>query len=283
MLIRIFLLINFFISLSLYSQNKTDEYIDNYSDLAIKEMNLYNIPASITLAQAILESGNGESRLAVEGKNHFGIKCHNWKGNKIYADDDEKNECFRSYASVSQSYNDHSLFLIENKRYASLFLLNISDYKAWAKGLKKAGYATNPKYDKLLIDLIEKYNLSKFDKGANNKTKIYFAHSYGLPYLVGSGLYIDNKSEIFSAEINTSFYLSESNISYHYKLTDRFYAGGGLGVLYMPAFEDKFYPHIQSELIFNYNSLLFKLGSQFIFGDVKYNIIPFFRITYLPY
>lgn len=284
MLMRIFIFLSFwiFLSVSLYSQNKTEEYIANYSDLAVKEMNQYNIPASITLAQAILESGNGKSRLAVEGKNHFGIKCHKWKGNKIYADDDKKNECFRSYSSVSQSYNDHSLFLIENNRYASLFLLNISDYKAWAKGLKKAGYATNPKYDDLLIDLIEKHNLSKFDKGVNNKAKIYFAHSYGLPYLVGSGLYIDNKSEIFSAEINTSFYLSESNFSYHYKLTDRFYTGGGLGFLYLPTLDDQFYPHVQSELILNYKSLLFRIGGQFIFGDIKYNIAPFFRITYLP-
>ena len=271
----------FFSFINCYSQNKTEVYISKYSDLAIFEMDNYNIPASITLAQAILESGNGESKLAIEAKNHFGIKCHNWDGEKIYADDDLKNECFRKYSTVSQSFRDHSLFLVENKRYSSLFMLSKKDYEGWAKGLKKAGYATNPRYDKLLINLIEKYNLHTLDKNTDSQQKIYFAHSYGLPYLVGSGVYLENNFGTYACEVNTSFYLSESNISYHHKLTYKFYAGGGLGVLYLPTEDKKFYPHLQSELIYKYKSLLLRVGTQFIYGDLQYNIAPLFRITYL--
>jgi hypothetical protein len=108
-----------------------------------------------------LESGSGRSRLATEANNHFGIKCHNdWKGKKIYKDDDKQNECFRVYDNAEQSYIDHSLFLVGKKRYAELFKLKITDYKGWAKGLKQAGYATNPKYPQLLIDIIELYDLA---------------------------------------------------------------------------------------------------------------------------
>ena len=124
-----------------FSQSKTDLYIEKYAELAVSEMNEFGIPASITLSQGILESGNGESYLAREGKNHFGIKCHGWKGMKIYADDDAENECFRKYKKVKQSYRDHSEFLTTHSRYSSLFELKITDYKGWAKGLKKAGYA----------------------------------------------------------------------------------------------------------------------------------------------
>tara|TARA_B100001248_G_C27397948_1_gene467152 strand:+ start:2518 stop:3360 length:843 start_codon:yes stop_codon:yes gene_type:complete len=278
MLLRFIL---FFSFINCYSQNKTEVYISKYSDLAIFEMDNYNIPASITLAQAILESGNGESKLAIEAKNHFGIKCHNWDGEKIYADDDLKNECFRKYTTVSQSFRDHSLFLVENKRYSSLFMLSKNDYEGWAKGLKKAGYATNPRYDKLLINLIEKYNLHTLDKNTDSQQKIYFAHSYGLPYLVGSGVYLENNFGTYACEVNTSFYLSESNISYHHKLTYKFYAGGGLGVLYLPTEDKKIYPHLQSELIYKYKSLLLRVGTQFFYGDLQYNIAPLFRITYL--
>ena len=127
-------------------------------------MHRYNIPASITLAQGILESGNGSSRLAVDGKNHFGIKCHkDWNGKKIYHDDDEENECFRSYRNPVKSYKDHSLFLVNRDRYRFLFDLNRRDYKSWAEGLKKAGYATDPEYSKKLISLIERFSLSKLD------------------------------------------------------------------------------------------------------------------------
>ncbi|MGB0882053.1 MAG: glucosaminidase domain-containing protein [Vicingaceae bacterium] len=144
-----------------------EEYIETYKDDAIREMLKSGVPASITLAQGILESGNGNSPLAVYGKNHFGVKCHSgWKGESMRLDDDEKNECFRKYESVYESYKDHSAFLTTRGRYSFLFDLKITDYKGWAKGLKKAGYATNPKYADMLISLIEKNNLSQYDNYA---------------------------------------------------------------------------------------------------------------------
>lgn len=141
-----------------------EEYIETYKDDAIREMLKSGVPASITLAQGILESGNGNSPLAVYAKNHFGVKCHKgWTGKSMRLDDDEKNECFRKYETVYGSFKDHSDFLVTRSRYAFLFDLKITDYKGWAKGLKKAGYATNPKYANMLIMLIEKNNLSQYD------------------------------------------------------------------------------------------------------------------------
>jgi LysM repeat protein len=142
-----------------------EKYIDNYKDEAIKEMLMYNIPASITLAQGMLESGNGNSDLAVYANNHFGIKCHaGWTGPSYIKDDDAKDECFRKYPSVLDSYTDHSEFLRGRARYASLFELKRNDYKGWAEGLKAAGYATDPKYTKRLLEIIETYKLYEYDK-----------------------------------------------------------------------------------------------------------------------
>lgn len=152
--------------------NSTEEYIAFFKAVAIHEMKLYGIPASITLAQGILESGSGKGRLARQANNHFGIKCHDWTGPRIYHDDDRAQECFRKYNDPSQSYRDHSLFLAKRKRYADLFKHKITDYKAWARGLKKAGYATDPQYPKKLISLIERYKLYRydiFDKKKKNK------------------------------------------------------------------------------------------------------------------
>lgn len=141
-----------------------EQYIENYKADAIEEMKEHNIPASITLAQGMLESGNGNSELAVKANNHFGIKCHNdWKGATFIMDDDKKDECFRKYKTVLDSYNDHALFLTSRTRYAKLFELKPTDYKGWAKGLKEAGYATDPKYPERLITLIEKYELYQYD------------------------------------------------------------------------------------------------------------------------
>ncbi|MGB2128241.1 MAG: glucosaminidase domain-containing protein [Flavicella sp.] len=144
---------------------KTIAYISNYAEQAIDEMKRYHIPASITLAQGILESGNGLSQLALKSNNHFGVKCHKgWKGDFVRHDDDKAQECFRKYEKVSSSYRDHSKFLVSRSRYSFLFDYKKTDYKAWAKGLKKAGYATDKKYPDKLIKLIENYDLDHFDK-----------------------------------------------------------------------------------------------------------------------
>lgn len=140
------------------------DYIRQYREIALKQMKLSGIPASIILAQACLESSDGNSTLAVEAKNHFGIKCHDWKGRTYLQDDDKKNECFRVYDNVEQSFQDHSDFLRYRDRYAFLFELDSRDYKGWAYGLKKAGYATDPKYASSLIRIIEEYNLSSLDE-----------------------------------------------------------------------------------------------------------------------
>lgn len=161
----LFLMLSSVIVLGQSKSNSTQDYINTYTKIAIEQEKQYGIPACITLAQGILESGSGRSRLATEANNHFGIKCHNdWKGKKIYKDDDKKNECFRVYDNAEQSYIDHSLFLVGKKRYADLFKLKITDYKGWAKGLKQAGYATNPKYPQLLIDIIELYDLANISQ-----------------------------------------------------------------------------------------------------------------------
>jgi flagellum-specific peptidoglycan hydrolase FlgJ len=152
---------------------KVQDYLDQFSPIAQAEMWQYKIPASITLAQGILESGTGSGRLAREGNNHFGIKCHRgWNGGRMYHDDDEKGECFRTYGDPAESYRDHSIFLSGRERYAFLFKLPRKDYKSWAKGLKKAGYATDPKYPKKLIGIIERYELYQYDvkKGKQKRT-----------------------------------------------------------------------------------------------------------------
>jgi len=150
----------------------TEEYIELYKNIAIKKMKEYGIPASITLAQGILESGSGNSKLARIANNHFGIKCHkDWHGKTFYMDDDEEHECFRKYNKAEDSYRDHSLFLTQRGRYSFLFDYDIKDYKKWAHGLKKAGYATNPKYPQLLIRIIENYELAQYDSGKAGKRK----------------------------------------------------------------------------------------------------------------
>ncbi len=141
------------------------EYIAKYKELAIRQMKKYKIPASIILAQACLESADGRSTLATKANNHFGIKCHSsWKGKTYRKDDDRRNECFRKYPTIEDSYKDHSEFLKNGKRYSKLFSLPLRDYRKWAKGLKEAGYATNPHYAEVLIKIIEDYQLYRYDK-----------------------------------------------------------------------------------------------------------------------
>lgn len=179
-------------TLSAQTRNKQYEaYIKQYRDLAVEEMKKYHIPASITLAQGLLESGAGQSALARKSNNHFGIKCGgDWNGRTVSHNDDARGECFRAYKHPKQSYEDHSKFLASRSRYASLFKLKITDYKGWARGLKKAGYATNPRYADQLIGIIELYDLHKYDtkgglkwmKENPNPHQPYIAN--GLVYIV---------------------------------------------------------------------------------------------------
>jgi len=158
----IFLLIFFYNGIKAQSVT-VQQYINVYKDLAIREMKRTGVPASITIAQGILETESGQSELVLKSNNHFGIKCKsNWSGGSVYHNDDEEGECFRKYNSAEESFRDHSDFLRNNKRYAFLFSLEIDDYKAWAFGLKKAGYATNPRYPYILINSIEKYKLDQY-------------------------------------------------------------------------------------------------------------------------
>ena len=151
-------------------------YINQYKDLAIEQMLKYRIPASITLAQGLFESGAGRSELARKGNNVFGIKCYGWQGRAVYHDDDAKHECFRAYNSPGESFEDHSRFLARQQRYSRLFKLKITDYKGWAHGLKACGYATNPTYATKLINIIELYKLYRYDK-ASSYDKFMAKHS----------------------------------------------------------------------------------------------------------
>ena len=225
------------LSVSSFSQNKTLDYIGKYKSLAIEEMKLYNIPASIKLAQAILESASGTSKLSKNANNHFGIKCHNsWEGEKIFMDDDEKNECFRKYDSDIESYRDHSIFLSSRGRYSELFDNN--DYKKWASGLKKAGYATNKEYDKLLIKLIKKYNLDDFDL---KKRSFSFAYYYGFPFLAGYSANLFSGKYIYSLDLKTSFLFSQSSVKFKRKLMDKIYVSSSYGFLFYPIEGNSFF------------------------------------------
>ena len=154
------------------SEERKKWYIKTYSKIAVEQMKKYKIPASIILAQGLVESGSGASNLALKSNNHFGIKCHQeWRGKKVYHDDDKKNECFRKYKNPIESYKDHSEFLTTRGRYSFLFRLSIKDYIGWSNGLKKAGYATDPKYPDKLISVIERYNLWKFDGSKKQSSK----------------------------------------------------------------------------------------------------------------
>ena len=163
-----FILLAFLLSLSQWTnaqRSPYEAYIDTYKGLAVEQMERYGIPASITLAQGLLESAAGQSELSRKANNHFGIKCGgSWNGPYVLRDDDARNEKFRAYSSPRESYEDHSVFLATRSRYAFLFKYKKSDYKAWAHGLKKAGYATNPRYAHLLIKLIHRYDLDRYDK-----------------------------------------------------------------------------------------------------------------------
>ena len=162
-----FITLTLMLTLSASAQIKWNQayqqYFDQYKDIAIEQMLKYHIPASITLAQGAFESGAGRSELTRRSNNHFGIKCHGWTGRTSYHDDDERGECFRAYDSAFESFEDHSKFLASGRRYQSLFDLKQTDYKGWARGLKAAGYATNPQYANKLIEIIQLYKLYRYD------------------------------------------------------------------------------------------------------------------------
>ena len=290
---KYFLLLFFsFLVFTTFSQSKTDLYIEKYAELAVSEMNEFGIPASITLSQGILESGNGESYLAREGKNHFGIKCHGWEGMKIYADDDAKNECFRKYKKVKQSYRDHSEFLTTHSRYSSLFELKITDYKGWAKGLKKAGYATSPTYADHLISVIERYDLNKFDKGVleQKQQELFVTHTYGFPFAYGVGLsYMKSVDYFVSAELNSSFVFSGASIGGGKHLFDKWYGSisvNGIYAIYEKEethrFDFAISPQLNYMLDTKNKKILINAGVLFpLKGVIKRKIIPTFSLTYL--
>lgn len=250
MVYRIIFLFLCVCKLSFAQKLSREDYIKKYSDLAISQMNISGIPASIILSQAILESNNGNSELALKSNNHFGIKCHNtWNGKRVYHDDDLKQECFRKYASVKKSYEDHSQFL-KKKRYAFLFDIPISNYKGWAKGLKKAGYATNSKYPSLLISIIEKNDLTRFDKQQLSDS-VYFVSgtSYGYPYILSQQFLYSNESK--------EYYLSTKFLA---SLTDlNIQLGGG-------------------KLLTNKIGLGLNFGYSFSKQENSYNYEPFFGL-----
>ena len=261
---RLFLL---FISLFLFrvivfSQDKmsAEEYIALYKDIAMDKMKDYKIPASITLAQGILESGSGNSSLARNANNHFGIKCHKgWTGESVTMDDDEKNECFRKYPSAEESYRDHSIFLTTRPRYNSLFTLDIMDYKAWAKGLKEAGYATNPRYPDLLIAIVERYDLARYDQeamtGKKNKIGPYE------PTAVDEQPYAPDDKSLFAVVDKTS----SGRFVYENNGVKFVYAQEGETIYAMA--EDL---GIYSRQILKYNYLEHNTDVVFSYGDLVY-------------
>ncbi|MBQ0130516.1 MAG: glucosaminidase domain-containing protein [bacterium] len=250
-----------------------EEYISIYKDIAIREMREHKIPASITLAQGLLESGCGNSELARVAKNHFGIKCHKeWTGNTFTMDDDEKNECFRSYENAEESFVDHSLFLVGRNRYAALFDLEITDYEGWAKGLKAAGYATNPKYAQLLIARINQYDLTRFDREALNIKEEETTVSEPIPEPQLSENQFEDFGLLFNPDVKSAFEIVD--------MTDlgRFiYLNNGVKFIY--AKEGETPKSIAKELgipmrqIADYNYISSPKDFVFLSGDVVY-IVP---------
>lgn len=208
-------ILTIFVCLSLQAQTRNkqyEDYIKQYRDLAVDEMKKYHIPASITLAQGLLESGAGQSTLARKSNNHFGIKCgSDWQGKTVRHNDDARGECFRAYKHPKQSYEDHSKFLAGRPRYASLFKLKITDYKGWARGLKKAGYATDPRYAQRLIDIIELYDLDKYDKKGGLKWMKENPNPHQ-PYIANGLLYIVVRAGDTWKSISKEFDISQKKL-----------------------------------------------------------------------
>jgi LysM repeat protein len=253
-----------------YSQTKSQDgldYIEKYHKIAMREMQEYKIPASITLAQGILESGNGKSELAKKSNNHFGIKCHkNWTGKRTYHDDDEKGECFRVYDDPAQSYRDHSLFLTNGQRYAFLFDLEITDYKGWAKGLKQAGYATLPVYANVLINLIETYDLTQYDQMALKGPKIDLKENNAKDKVADNKKDKDKDKKSVS-EIRSPYMLNEAEVVD--KLFDGRYVRENNGVKFIYAKEgDDVYKLAHGMEIYDYQLIKYNnLGKRRTFSE----------------
>ena len=195
----------------LSATERTLAYIEAYSDIAITEMNRYKIPASITIAQGILESGSGIGTLAIRANNHFGIKCHEWTGERVYHDDDSLQECFRKYDDPSGSFEDHSIFLRNRSRYSKLFDLDLKDYRGWAYGLKAAGYATDPKYPDKLISIIERYELYKLDGSENPAAPVAINPSNQKVHFVRKGDTLYSISKTYGVTVDRLKQLNQLN------------------------------------------------------------------------
>ena len=247
-----------------------ERYISRYATIAVNEMYRTGVPASITLAQGIIESRSGQSSLAVDGNNHFGIKCHNsWKGRTMLADDDRKNECFRVYDSAEESFRDHSDFLRYRDRYKFLFDFKTTDYKSWAYGLKQAGYATDPSYATKLIQCVEDYDLARFDRmtvdealaegGAEAETPLGRDEVEGIP---------DSPLKIEAGEI----FVGKAGEQYHFSLSRTLYSRNGVPFIY--AIEGETYAsiaksnHLLLKEILRYNDL--PGGGELHAGDIVY-------------
>lgn len=248
--------IGLFLGLFMHAQswNTEEQYIQRFATIAVEQMEKYKIPASITLAQGLIETAGGQSRLAQEGNNHFGIKCKNdWSGKSMRHDDDAPQECFRVYESPAQSYEDHSIFLATREYYRKLFDLDILDYKGWAYGLKKAGYATNAKYAPMLLSKIDKYQLNEFDHLKANEVFPALLKKY--PAL--------SADPIFMAKLQQD------------KKTDKEKKPLTLRVPYQPASFAKTLENVQKTRVSTYrdviNSIIVKNHPN---GDLKYIVVP---------
>jgi flagellum-specific peptidoglycan hydrolase FlgJ len=209
-------------------KDNVERYVYNFAEIAKEEMKLYGIPASITLAQGVLESSAGQGKLTLKSNNHFGIKCNGWQGEKVYHDDDALDECFRKYNNPKYSFRDHSLFLKDRRRYSALFEYDKDDYESWAYGLKSAGYATDPKYPAKLISIIQRYELHKYDdevlgngdRKGNRAKKVKVDHT-GIRYTVKKGdtLYsISESHDLTVEELKKMNNLRNNNIAIGQKL-----------------------------------------------------------------